>query len=226
MKNIIIISLVFIFCIAIVDAKVVNVDKVVSEIDDCYNLTVHYTQTGGNASGIKFLSCKDIGDNTWYCDCKNSGRQYNLTMQSDGTILNKPRVYDFNIQYRTYEITKFSDSFTLKDYGYDVSTSGMDSEELGRDVETVYNTIYVNRTVYVDRNKTIEVPKYVNVQVDNQSKLDLLYGNISNLQLDNSMLDKSVHKLKFWRSTFIICAIILFFLTVYMAIMLRSVYEK
>lgn len=221
-KSLIITSLLLLFCISIVNAKIVNVDKKIIEVDDCYNLTVHYTQTGGNASPIKFLSCKDLGDNTWFCDCKNSGRTYNLTMQSDGTILNKPRVYDFNIQYRTYEITKFSDSFTLKDYGYDVSTSGLETEELGRDIETVYNTVYVNRTVYVERNKTVEVPKYVNVYVDNQTKLDALYSNISNLQWDNAYYDKRVHKLKFWRNTFIIMFSLTLLFALYIHMMWRA----
>ena len=162
-----------------VHGKVTMVTKDLTSIDDCYNVTISYKQTSGNASDITFPGCKKVTAYNWTCDCRNVIGEYNLTMSSDGAILKKPRIYEFTVDYRTYDINKFKDSFVVRDYGYELDIGGMQTDDLGRDIIYIDRIIYVNNTIYKDKiiNKTVEVIK--EVQVDNVTTIMRLNGDIT-----------------------------------------------
>lgn len=178
-----------------VHGKVTMVNKELLQIENCYNVTIHYQQESGNVSDLTFTGCKNLGNYTWTCDCRYIS-EYNLTMSSDGAILKKPRVYEFDVQYRTYDIIKFSDTFTVKDYGYEIDISGMKTEELGKDIEYIETIVYVNQTVYKDKivNRTVEVIK--EVPVDNLTTITRLNGDITELRNNNTALSDSNKHLK------------------------------
>jgi hypothetical protein len=193
-----------------VHGKVTMVTKDLTSIENCYNVTISYKQTSGNTSDITFPGCKKITTYNWTCDCHNVIGEYNLTMSSDGAILKKPRVYDFNIDYRMYDITKFKDSFVVRDYGYELDIGGMQTDELGRDIQYVDRIIYVNNTVYKDKiiNNITQVIK--EVEVDNITTITRLNGDIIELQNNNIALQDNIKQYKSSRTIFWITIIVMF----------------
>jgi hypothetical protein len=199
MKRIIIVSIIMLALCFILTTPVSGItyaNKNILEIDNCYNVTVKYTQTDGNITGLTFPNCKNIYNTTWNCDCRNTIGTYTLVMSSDATILKKARKYDFTIDYMVYDISEESKNFNVKDYGYDIDVSGIQTTDLGRVVEYIDVPVYINQTVYKDKiiNRTVEVIK--EVQVDNPVTINRLNGDITELRNNNTALDDSNKHLK------------------------------
>jgi hypothetical protein len=191
---------------------VTMVTKDLNQIENCYNVTIHYEQTSGNISDLTFPGCKKIDTYTWTCDCRFIG-EYNLTMSSDGAILKKPRIYTFDVDYMVYDINEYTDTYTVKDYGYENDINGMSTENLGKVVQYIDRIVYVNQTVIKDRivNKTVEVIK--EVVVDNVTTINRLNGDITELRNNNTALQDNVKQFKnvkqrFWIAILIMLLII------------------
>ena len=175
-----------------VEAKVTLINKEIVTIDNCYNLTIKYDLVKGNSTPITFIGCKDIGSSTWFCDCKNNWNEYNLTMQTDGTPLKKPREYNMVLNAYIYDITKSRDTFTVKDYGYDSDIDGFELDDLGKDIQYIEVPIYINQTIYKDRivNNSQEVVKTVyreDVQKVSQLNLQINELNKTNIDLNSDV---------------------------------------
>lgn len=168
-----------------------TVDKELTSIDNCYEVTIYIEQTSGNSSPVYFKDCTDEGGGVWICNCRDFDGDFNIVMQTDATPLRKERKYKVTMNYTIYDDrTRSKDSFTVKDFGDYADTSGIDSEVLGRDVVTVDNIVYVNHTdIQIEyRNNTLFRDVIKEVYVENMTHIKSLQDDIDRVNGKNKTI--------------------------------------
>lgn len=187
------------------------IDREILTISNCYNISLRVKQTEGVKVTPSFKDCTDEGSGYWSCDCHDT-EDYNLIMRTDGESIDEDRYYDITLTYYLYDLNKEKNSFTVRDRGNDVSTSGENIEDLGKDIVVVEKPIYINQTVYQDRpvDRLVYVDKIVNIE--NLTKVKLLQENITSLQQELVAKDKS----RTWPNIFLIISILVNAFFIYM----------
>ena len=209
MKFKLIYVLLFVLSIGLVEGKTPSnlLDKVIiHNLNDCYNLTVQYDLIEGNSTPVYFSGCSDKGNQTWFCDCKNI-KFYNLTMQTDKSMLREPREYEFNIEANLYDVCSDSDSFEVKDWGdyIDEDSVKLKCSSTKKSSDRV-EIIYINKTVEVPVIEYRDVVKETvkEVYVENQTRINELALRLDNSHNEinrlSSLLDNEINRkqIYFW----------------------------
>jgi hypothetical protein len=209
---------VVLFCVVSVSA----LDKDLFNVSNCFNLTVEPVLVSGNGSlgNIGFSGCTWQVGGVWFCNCyTGTSLPYHLVMQTDGTILREPRVYDLRLRVNYFSFKVSHQSVTVEDWGDYVDREGLvEATEdfsfkrsplefvvVNRTVEVLRNvTVFEDRVVYRDR--LVEVLRNVTVEVpwENTSKVDEL-----NLLLDNRSAELNVLKSEIKPMWFLLFGLIL-----------------
>ena len=206
---------------------VVALDKDLFNVSNCFNLTVEPVLVGGNGSlgVVGFSGCSNQGGDVWFCNCyRVDGVPFHLVMQSDGTILREPRVYDLRLRVNYFSFKVSRQSVTVEDWGDYVDREGLvEATEdfnfkkspsefvvVNRTVEVLRNvTVFEDRVVYQDR--LVEVFRNVTVEVpwENTSRVLELEGLLQNKSVE---LNKSLVKLDSSRFEIKILVVLIVFL--------------
>lgn len=167
-----------------------RLSKVLFQVDDCYNLTIHYSLVDGNSSPVYFDNCIDKGSSSWFCDCKNYTNGFNITLRTDKTILREPREYDIILNYTLYNLYSNFDNFNLVDWGDYAEVDGEDIKYTNSSIkcQSKVKVVYVNNTIEVpvDRIEYRERNVTVVVHQENFTRINLMNDTINNLTANNS----------------------------------------
>lgn len=203
-------------------------DKPLMNVEDCYNLTVHYELTSGVATGVAFSGCTFIGNDSWFCNCRSDSGSYNLIMQTDNSIIREARKYKVDVSGYVYSFYKDKVSFRVLDWGDYIDNKNTHLDDFGSD-KTSSNSVcssdvqvvYINNTITKVVNQTVEVPVEVikEVVVENTSRLDALNTSLINTHNDYVKLSKNRNG---WLLAFIITLIILILVGFYLYNVLRG----
>jgi len=165
---------------------------ILNNVNGCFNLTLSYDLEDGNVTPINFIGCSNLGNSTWFCNCNVA--DYDLIMQTDKTMVREAREYDIDVEVNRYHIYEDSKRFSVDDWGdyTEVKGSNLDYFEDdnfdGKKCSKNVQFIYVNKTI--ERNITIEVPKYIQ---------NITYvQNVSYIQNITYIQNRTMCKKSFW----------------------------
>jgi len=174
-----------------------GVGKFILDIPQCYNATIAVTQQTGNTTVPTFDGCTQTKDNThWYCDCHNTGTDFNITMHTADAQLSESdaRWYEIDISYTQYQLNTSIAQLHVEDWGNQALAHGT-PEHMGGCSDVVYlpQIQYVNvttpgKTIYVDRNITIDH----NITIENTAKIKELSSNLTTCQANSDGKDVSI----------------------------------
>lgn len=209
-------------------------DRQIISIENCYKLDLKLELEEENETYVEFVGCNNLGNNTWNCSCREDDNRYQLVMRTDKTMLRNAREYELKIEAVLYNFKEDSTKVTIKDWGDYTEVKGRDLEDFGTDEEKVTEIIvpeyiYINKTIEILVDKIMEKPVYIEVKVDNETKLQELNNQI--IERDNrinelneivtTQANNLIKKDRGARNTFIIlmsllaiCLIIIFVLYV------------
>lgn len=191
--NKIILLFILLLSLVFVDGSLVDKPLNVS-VANCYSINVSVSQKSGSPSDMLFPQCSKINPEVWGCDCLNlNNDNFTIIPKTDDYPVHEERDYDISFEVYYYKLFKKDVSLSMVDFGDYYSLSDLEVYNVTKDCD-IYKPVYVNNTVFIDRNVTLEKIVFRNVTFEHNNTVyvnNITYiennTRINKLELENTI---------------------------------------